>query len=333
MVGTAVLGGALALASLPTSGKGAAESRAKRGVLPTGTKLARPARKPPNARSGQQLTRPLLDKAGATVRGGECGQRVNALDAIHRHPPFRTPPVCEAWRGSAGLPVYASSGSCIRSEFTLRLVDPTFGHIALCRRAGPIEIRRILDSTFGHPAASTNLQTYYAEWTGWAPIWQSSAIYDSGERARQGAYGTASGPVLCCETLLSRDSFHPWLPRTACRTTHGEAVWDVELGAEVTGLVRGTPLVAIRAGWRAFAPVTAERELGRSDPSHCDGEMICFPEYRGLCPLVNGILRAVARRDRLWRRYSVDGCPTGEKRLLGRHKAQHTGGFAPMART
>ena len=117
-------------------------------------------RKARNATARQQLYTALLEQARATVRSGELGQRVKALDAVRR---------AAAISNSAALRGVALAAHALPdlrferelpygSEFTLRLVDPSFERIALCRGRGPVEIRSTADQRLlATLPASTNL--------------------------------------------------------------------------------------------------------------------------------------------------------------------------------
>jgi WD40 repeat protein len=311
----------------------AAESRAKEAGLREQAQASLARAEDAERESRRQLYKALLEQAQATVRSGELGQRVNALDAVRRAAAISN---SAALRGVA-LAAHALPDLRLErelpygSEFTLRQVDPSFERIALCRRSESVEIRSLADQRLLVTLpASANLPTHYAEWSPDGRFLAVKRDYDSG--------GTHSDKEVWDVTaarqrLLLRDapynamSFHPRFPRLLVARTGGVAVWDLEQRAEVGRIpLNGTPR------WLRFAPdgerfaanypvdrawmVSVHRMTGELLASnvfdkfvasfnwHPSGGWISVADHGG------GVHRMDAR--------------TGETRLIGRHKAEAT---------
>src|SRR5262249_39296481 len=157
----------------------------------------------------------------------ELGQRVRALEAVQRAGAISN---SAALRGIA-LAAYALADLRFERElpygsaFTLRVPDPSFERLALCRGRGPVEIRSMSDQRLLAPLpASTNLPAYVAEWSHDGRFLAVKREYESGpERADKEVWSIADARRL----LLLKDapydamSFHPWLPRFLVARTNG----------------------------------------------------------------------------------------------------------------
>jgi hypothetical protein len=146
----------------------AAESRAQETRLREQAQSLQARAERAERESRQQLYAALLEQARATIRSGELGQRVNALEAGRRAA------VISNSAALLGVALAAQTLPDLRferelpygAEFTLRLVDPSFERIALCRGSGAIEIRSTSDQRLlATLPASTNLPAHYAEWS------------------------------------------------------------------------------------------------------------------------------------------------------------------------
>ena len=118
--------------------------------------------------SQQQLFNALLEQARATVRNGELGHRVRALDALQRAAAISNSVELrrESFAALALPDLRLARESPYTSDFTLREPDPTFERIALARGKGPVELRSVLDDRLlATLPASTNRPTYDAEWS------------------------------------------------------------------------------------------------------------------------------------------------------------------------
>jgi WD40 repeat protein/predicted Ser/Thr protein kinase len=115
-----------------------------------------------------QLYTALLEQARATVRSGEMGQRVRALDALQRAAAISNNVVLrrEVFAALALPDLRFARESSHGPEFTLRKPDPKFERIALARGKGPVEVRAVPDDRLlATLPASTNRPAYDAEWS------------------------------------------------------------------------------------------------------------------------------------------------------------------------
>src|SRR5262249_3275308 len=111
--------------------------------------------------SQQQLYTALLEQARATVRSGDLGQRVRALDAIRRAAALSNSVELRREVLSAlALPDLRFERELATDpDVTLRWLDPEFKRIAICRGSGPVEIHAVSDNQLlGTLPASTNLK-------------------------------------------------------------------------------------------------------------------------------------------------------------------------------
>ncbi len=311
----------------------ATESRAKEARLreQAQTSLVRAESAEREAR--QQLYIALLEQARATVRSGELGQRVKALDAIQR---------ASAISNSAALRGVALAAHALpdlrferelpySTEFTLRLPDPSFERIALCRGRGPVEIRAISDQRLlATLPASTNLSAYYAEWSADGRFLAVKRDYDSGAtRSDNEVWDVADARRL----LLLRGvpygvCFHPRLPRLLGARTNGATVWDLEQRAEVNGVPLNSAPYWLRFapnGERFAASYAGNNTWAVSIHHIGSGEMICSNAFDAYVASFNwhpsGSWLSVVDHGGNVHRMDAQ---TGEKHLLGRHKAQAT---------
>jgi serine/threonine protein kinase/WD40 repeat protein len=116
----------------------------------------------------QQLYTALLEQARATVRSGELGQRVRALEAIRRAASLRNSPELrrEAMSAFALPDLQLRHEIPCGDEFTARQMDPNFERIAVCAGRGPVEVRRASDNRLLHALpAAVNLPCYNLTWS------------------------------------------------------------------------------------------------------------------------------------------------------------------------
>jgi WD40 repeat protein len=312
----------------------AAESRAKEARLREQAQASLNHAENAEREARQQLYTALLEQGRATVRSGELGQRVNALDAVRR---------AAAISNSAALRGVALAALALPdlrferelpygSEFTLRHVNPAFDRIALCRRAGPVEIRATSDQRLlATLPASTNLQTYYAEWSPDGRYLALKRDYDSaGARSDKEVWDVSSARqlLLLHDAPFNAMSFHPRLPRLLVGRTNGAAVWDLEECTEVNRVaLNGAP------HWLRFAPdgehfaasYGGEKTWGVAIRQIATGELICSNSFDAYAASFNWHPsgRWLAVTDHSGSVHRLDA-RTGEKRLLGRHKAEAT---------
>jgi WD40 repeat protein len=280
-----------------------------------------------------QLYAALLEQGRATVRSGELGQRVKALDAVRRAASISN---SAALRGVA---LAANALPDLRferelpygSEYSLRFVDPALERIALCRHAGPIEIRALADQRLlATLPATTNLNVYYAEWSANGRYLALKRDYAGGESSDKEVWDVAASRLLLVLKDAPSDavSFHPTLPLMLVGQTNGVAIWDVEQQTEL-----GSVALAHAPNWLRFSP-DGERfaaSYATEDSSvvtiHnvAGGELIASNSFDTHVASFNwhpsGRWIAMAAYD--GGVYRLDAL-TAEKRLLGRHKAQAT---------
>ncbi|MFN0125808.1 MAG: hypothetical protein ACKV19_03875 [Verrucomicrobiales bacterium] len=118
--------------------------------------------------SRRQLYTALIEQARATVRGGECGQRVKALEAIRRATAIsnsvelrREALTALSLPDLRPEPILPLGAECTATE-----PDRTFERIAVCRGNGPVEVHsmKTLERLASLPA-SVDLQCYVIDWS------------------------------------------------------------------------------------------------------------------------------------------------------------------------
>jgi len=281
----------------------------------------------------RQLYSALVEQAHASVRSGEIGQRLQALDAIRR---------AAAISNSLELRREAIAALALSDlrferqlragpEFTMKLPDPAFERVALCRGAGPIEIRSLSDwRLLATLPASTNLPAYVARWTLDGRYLAIKRDYSfTGKRADLEVWDTSKQKrVLTIRGMLNNalafDSLHARL--LVAQADEGLISWDLERREKIaTFHVSGTPeridfapngkrfVVAADAAGRAQISVyNYETSALESEAILADavgdlawqpgGEWIAIADYGGMIHLINP--------------------RNGQTHLLGSHKAQ-----------
>jgi WD40 repeat protein len=191
--------------------------------------------------SQQQLYTALLEQARATVRSGEPGQRVDALDAIRRAAAISN-------RVELRREVLAALAlPDIRFERELRLepgltlfhLDSTFERIAICRGRGPVEIRAVADDRLlATLPASTNHIAYNALWSRDDRYLTVTRDHDPRGFGSTLEVWQVEEPRL---VLLVHDgrwnarSYHPHKPQLLTAGPDGVTVlWDLESGTELS---------------------------------------------------------------------------------------------------
>ena len=189
----------------------------------------------------QQLHSALLEQARATVRSGEMGHRVRALDALRRAAAIsNTVELRREVFAALALPdLRLERVLPYGAAFTLRSLDPAFERIAVGRGKGPVEIRSTADRRLLTTLpASTNLPAYNNA------RWSADGTYLAVKRDRVEGGARADWEVwevaAARRVLTLRDvpwscvSFHPSLRRLlAWQARRGAVTWDLESGSEV----------------------------------------------------------------------------------------------------
>jgi len=332
IIGTILLTCALGVAVFANyRAKVAAETSAREAKLREHAQASLTRAESAEAASRQQLYAALLEQGRANVRSGELGQRVKALDAVRRATVISN---SAALRGVA-LAAYALPDLRLEKElaygleFPVRQVDPSFERIALCRGRGPVEIRSTSDlSLLATLPASTNLSTYGVEWSPDGRFLAVKRDYPPGGASSDKEIwdvGTAQLLVLVHDAQFSAISFHPTQPKVMVGLKQCVSVWDLEARTEVHRVALDrTPLYLRYApdGERFAATYDADdmivavhrADSGQTVASNVFEAFVgCFewhPSGNWLAVVDNS--GSVTRLD----------ARTGEKRPVGRHKAQ-----------
>jgi WD40 repeat protein len=191
----------------------------------------------------QQLYTALLEQAHASVRSGEIGQRLRALDAVRRAAAISNSVELrrEALAALTLPDLRFEQELPVGPNVTLEVMDPTFESVALCRGKGPVEIRSVSDWRLQATLpASTNLMAYIA-W--WSPDRRYLAVKrdypPGGQRADLEVWEIPRQQrVLVLHNLVNHAvSFHPFqhLLITA-QVNEGVTTWDLEQGGQVARL-------------------------------------------------------------------------------------------------
>ena len=283
----------------------------------------------------QQLYTALLEQARATVRSGDLGQRVRALEAIRRASAIsNTAELRGAALAALALPDLRFERELPQSpDTTVVRLDPDFQKLAVAHGPAPVEIRsvsdlRLLDTL----APSTNRPVFVNWWSRDArflAVKRDTAV--SGSRADIEVWDVAAGNRI----LLLRDvdygtvAFHPRRPWMLAGLTNGvAAVWDLVNTNELVRFDLGHPPMLLQFspdgerfvasyrtnqydGWAISINKAANGELLRWQACpgfvaelawHPTGSWIATADYSGAVQLLDS--------------------NTGEWRSLGRHKAQ-----------
>ncbi|HXJ60702.1 MAG TPA: protein kinase [Verrucomicrobiae bacterium] len=311
----------------------AAENRAKETQLKQQAQQSLARAENAERESRQQLYTALLEQARATVRSGELGQRVGALDAIGRAATITNSIELrrEAMAALALPDLRFESELTIGPDCTVTQVDPSFARIALVRGRGPAEIR---DTTDNHLLAalpaSTNLIANSALWSRDGRFLAIKRDYDpSGACGDLEVWHVAAGQqvLLIRAAAWSAWSFHPRLAQLVAGAANGWIkCWDLQNGQELAAVkVDGPPerLVHSPDGRRVAASHLRGDgwavSIHRADDA---GELASHSFAKRVYALdwhPNG--RWLAASDGSGAVYEMDA-QTGELRVLAQHKAE-----------
>ncbi|MCI0533665.1 MAG: hypothetical protein L0Z50_00405, partial [Verrucomicrobiales bacterium] len=311
-----------------------AESRAKETTLRLRAEAA-------EHETEQQLYTALLEQARATVRSGELGQRLRALDAVRRAAAIsnRVELRREAMAALALPDLRFEREVPLESDFTMTWLDPALARVALCRGRGPVEIRAVSDNRLlATLPASTNLMAYAARWSNDGRFLAVKRDYfGGGARADLEVWevNDRRRVLLLKDVRFNARSFHPHKPQLLVAGADGLIMlWDLEQQKELARRTfDATPenlahspdgtLVAAsyrtKDGWGVSTHEAADgarvaSQVFANFPSSLewqpDGNRIAVTDYGGLVQLMD------AR--------------TGKLHALGRHKAEAaTSVFSP----
>jgi serine/threonine protein kinase/WD40 repeat protein len=298
----------------------------------------------------QQLFSALLEQARATVRSGEMGQRVRALDAVRRAAAISK----NAELRREALAALALPDLRFERDLPNHVVadaarlDPTFERIAVGGSSAPVEIRSVSnDALIASLPASTNFPAHMVKWSPDGRFVAVKRDHESnGYRASLEVWdlgklggGGDTKPLLVLEDLRwDAFSFHPRLPRIiAGRQGSQASIWDLDERREIghfatpKGSVclkfspEGDRCAALGRGWTDSIISIHDATNGSLVASqtiatvantlswHPDGHWLAVVDDDGGVQLLDPI--------------------TGETRVLGEHKAQAvTAEFSPSGR-
>jgi WD40 repeat protein len=283
--------------------------------------------------SQQQLHSVLLEQARSTVRSGEMGQRVHALDSLRR---------AAAISNSVELRREVFSALCLpdlRFERQLPLatnvtaaeLDPAFERLAISRGTGPVEIRAVADNRMlALLPASTNLIAYENYWSPDGRFVSVRRDWDaSGSRAVLEVWdvGKARRVFLLPDCSWGALSFHPHEPWILAVQSGVVAIWDLESGQELkwfgfsSNRVR---LAKFSPDGKSFAALQSfPTQFTVTVRSASSGEELFSREFTEWIATLawhpGGRWLALADHDG---KIQLLDPQTGETHLLGRHKGQ-----------
>jgi eukaryotic-like serine/threonine-protein kinase len=188
----------------------------------------------------QQLYTALFEQARATVRSGEMGHRVKALEAIQRASAIKR-------TADLGREVFAALAlPDLRFERELSLgadanfvqLDPSFARLATSRGEGSVEVRAVSDNRLlATLPASTNFPSFYRVWSADGRFLAVKRDYPDGGRHADWEIWEMAKPgcvLLLRNVSFNALSFHPRLPRVIARTrAEGVTLWNLDDGREV----------------------------------------------------------------------------------------------------
>jgi len=334
VVGTSLLLCALAAAFFANyRARVAAESRAKETSLREEAQRALQRTEAAEHEARQQLYSALLAQARATVRSGELGQRVNALDAVRRAGAVsNTADLRGAALAAMALPDLRFERQFSRPpEVTLVQFDPAFERIALCRGSGRVEIRAVRDERLLTALpASTNLPAFLASWSSDGRFLAVKRDHDStGEAAELEVWIVRESKLVLRlpDVRLDALRFHPHLPRIMVGLRGGAvAVWDLETAKEIDRFELGEQprMFSFSPDGERFA-VNYENDTDGavSVQDARNGKRLLFRRFPAYVSAIDwhptGHWIALADHEGFVRLMDPE---TGESRVLGRHKVQ-----------
>ncbi len=186
----------------------------------------------------RQLFNSLLKQAQITIRSGELGQRVGALEALRQAATVSNTLELrrEAFAALALPDLRFERAITIPGNQTMSELDPNFERIAICHGKGPVEIRSMSDNRLlASLPAHTNLPGHYG-------LWSPDGRYFAAKRdidpaGRIGSWGvwdlaTTTRVLVLHEVPLGAISFHPRLPQLLTAREGQIVNWDLLSGQE-----------------------------------------------------------------------------------------------------
>ncbi len=201
----------------------------------------------------QQLYTALLEQARATVRGGELGQRVRALDAVRRAAAISNSVELrrEVFAALALPDLEFEQRLPWPIAFTLRELDPTFERIAVGRGTQAVEIRAISDQrVMATLPALTNRPAHQAEWSADGQFLSIKRdLSDAGERADLEVWNVAREQRVLARHDVSWGAmaFHPsnrwWM---AAEPRDHISIWNLATGSLLRRFALSGPVQSVR---------------------------------------------------------------------------------------
>jgi WD40 repeat protein/tRNA A-37 threonylcarbamoyl transferase component Bud32 len=198
----------------------------------------------------QQLYSALLEQARTTVRSGELGQRVRALEAIRTAASISNTAELrrEAFAALALPDLRFERELPAGLDCTMAILDPKFERLAICRGTNAVEIRSVPDqSLLATLPATGDDPAIFGEWSRDGRFLVVHRDWEFRDTvADVSVWDVASGRRVLSppRTHYSACAFHPTQPRLLCADPKDSVVvWDLESGQElnrfaVTGVVQ-----------------------------------------------------------------------------------------------
>lgn len=318
----------------------AAESQAKEAKLleQANHSLARAETAEREAR--QQLYAALLEQARATVRSGEMGHRVHALDAIQRAAAIsNSVDLRREVVAALSLPdLKFERELSYGPEYMAKQLDPKFERIAVTRRRGPIQIYAVANGRLlATLPASTNLICYSILWSPDGRYLAANRDHDqNGYRSDIEVWDLKETPrmvLLIRDALYKGRAFHPTKPQFvsggAGKVAGIDSImtsWHLETGKELGhASFEATPLDLAFSSDGEFTAATYQRTDGWGASVHRaqDGAMVCSNIFtkRVVSLAWDPKGRSLALSDDAGAIHLMDA-RSGETRVLGRHNAE-----------
>jgi serine/threonine protein kinase/WD40 repeat protein len=282
----------------------------------------------------QQLHTALFEQARATVRSGEMGHRVNALDVLRRAAAISNNVELrrEAFAALALPDLRFVRDMPIGENVTQARCDPGFERIALCRGARDVEIcsldsGRLLVSL----PSSTNLPSYVLMWSDDGRYLMVKRDYPpSGFRSDWEVWDvTAQRRLMLIRGLRGESvTFHPHSNLVVTARSNAISFWHLESGHEIGrySITREPRRLEISSNGKRFALVHAEGNSEIVSIFETDrGAVTASWKFSDFVADVrwhtSGKLLALADYSGKVRLFDIE---TGNATVLGRHKAEAT---------
>ena len=187
----------------------------------------------------RQLYTALFEQARNTVRSGEVGQRVRALDALQRAAAISNTVELrrEAWRALATPDLRFKKEIPTGPDISSAALDPDFSRVALCLPGGPVEIRSVADGRLLTTLpANTRKMGYPVRWSPdgrFVVVTRREALTKPTTDIEVWDVAGARRTAYLYEVPAGAMSFHPSRPELMVAEEEGVAILDAESGAVV----------------------------------------------------------------------------------------------------